>query len=81
MLQPKDRAEYNKEQKLKEPPCYQVIADYPENKDFPVGEKIRLHRWGSCTIYWSYKVKDCQGEREYLTDFFDKYPHIFRRIN
>jgi hypothetical protein len=80
MLQPKDRAEYNRQKALEEQPIYRVIADFPDNKDFPVGDTITLVRWRVSDIYWAYKVKDCQGEREYLSDFFDKYPHIFKRV-
>lgn len=81
MLQSKDREEYNKEQKIKEPPCYKVIADFPDNKDFPIGKVFILHNWRSSNIYWVYIIKDCKGEREYLSDFFDKYPHLFERVN
>jgi hypothetical protein len=81
MLQPKDRAEYNRQQKLKEAPCYRVIADYPDNKDFPVGKIVTFRRWNNSTIYWEHVVKDCQGERSWLSGWFDQYPHIFQKIN
>jgi len=60
------------------PPVYEVIADYPNNKDFPVGKIINFEPWEVC--HWQHKVKDCQGERMWLTYFFDNYPHLFKRI-
>src|SRR4051812_43728366 len=80
MLRPKDRAEYNLKKQSEEAPSYRVIADYPDNKDFQVGQVITLTRWRSSTLYWCYTVKDCQGEREWLSDWFNKYPHIFERV-
>jgi hypothetical protein len=59
------------------PPVYEVIADFPDNKDFPVGKFIRFERWN--TFYWVHSIEDCQGKREWLSDFFDKYPHIFKK--
>jgi hypothetical protein len=81
MLTPKDRAEYNRQQKLNEPPCFEVIADYPDNKDFPVGKIVWCRRWGNSTLYWAHYVKDCQGERSWMSEWFEKYPHIFKKIN
>lgn len=80
MLQPKDREEYNRKQVLEEPPLYKVIADYPDNKDFPVGKIITFRRWNASTIYWEHVVNDCQGERSWLSEWFDKYPHLFQRL-
>lgn len=79
MLQPKDRALYNEALKKERQPRFEVVADFPNNKDFPVGVIITLHRW-RCSTYWAYTIKDCQGDREYLQEFFDTYPHIFKRL-
>lgn len=80
MLQPKDRLEYNRNKEERSAPIYEVIADFPGNNDFPVGKTITLTSWRASTIYWAYHVKDCQGPREYIREFFDKYPHLFKRI-
>lgn len=61
-------------------PQYQVIADFPDNKDFPKGKIIEFQPWSSSDAYWSHIVEDCQGKREWLQDYFDKYPHLFRRV-
>lgn len=60
-------------------PVYELIGDFPGNKDFQKDTLILFQRWNK--YYWVYKVKDCQGEREYLMEFFDRYPHIFKKIN
>lgn len=59
-------------------PIYEVIADYPNNKDFPLGKKIEFEPWNN--TYWMHTVEDCQGKREYLSIYFDNYPHIFKKI-
>jgi hypothetical protein len=59
-------------------PRYEVIADYPENNDFPVGKIIEFQPWN--TSYWQHIVKDCQGERMWLLEFFEKYPHLFKPL-
>jgi hypothetical protein len=61
------------------PPIYKVIADYPGNKDFPVGKIITFVPWN--TYYWQHIISDCQGERMWLSTFFEKYPHIFQLQN
>ena len=64
--------------KKDEPPIYKVIADYPDNKYFPVGKIIDFEKWNE--HYWQHKVIDCQGERSWLSEWFDKYPHLFKRV-
>jgi|SRR6478672_2112360 len=60
-------------------PIYEVIAEYPDNKDFPKGKIIKFSPWNK--YHWVHYVEDCQGKREYILNFFDKYPHLFKRIN
>jgi hypothetical protein len=31
-------------------------------------------------MYWQHTLKDCQGERTWLSTYFDKYPHLFRKL-
>lgn len=59
-------------------PQVKVIADFPGNNDFNVGDVLTLERWNE--FYWSYTVEDCQGVRNYLLDFLEKYPHIFEIV-
>ena len=59
-------------------PRYEVINDYPNNKDFPLGIILEFERWND--FYWQHEIEDCQGNRTYLSDFFDMYPHLFRKM-
>lgn len=60
-------------------PRYKVIADWPNRKDFNVGQIITVgEAWNPG--YLMYSIEDCQGKREYLQDFFDQYPHLFQRL-
>lgn len=74
MLKPSDRKRY---MALKEPVNYRVIADFPNNKDFPVGETITLQPWQG--IDWIYVKSDCQGVRTYLASYLDKFPYLFQK--
>ena len=71
----KEKGLFNKKD---EPPIYKVIGDYPDNKDFPVGKIIEFEKWNE--YYWQHKIIDCQGERTWLSEYFDKYPHLFKRV-
>lgn len=62
------------------PPVYIIIADFPGNKDFPVGKKITFEAWPACSSHWQHKVTDCQGERIWLSHYFEDFPHIFKRV-
>lgn len=62
------------------PPSYEVIAEFPNNIDFPKGKKIEFQPWAECSLYWAHIIEDCQGKREWLSGHFDNYPHLFRRI-
>lgn len=66
------------EDKGEKAPVYEVIADYPNNTDFPRGKRIEFEPWMG--LYWQHKITDCQGERMWLSDFFDKYPHLFQKL-
>lgn len=59
-------------------PLYEVIADFPGNKDFPVGKIITFEPWN--TYYWQHKVEDCQGPRTWLSEYFDQFPYLFKRV-
>lgn len=59
-------------------PIFEVIAEFPENKDFYLGKKITFVPWESG--YWQHVVKDCQGERSWLSTWFEQYPHLFKRV-
>lgn len=63
-------------------PRYMVTAPYPDNADFPVGSIIQGFKpWPNENgSYWQYTVKDCKGKREWLSDFFDLYPHLFKKL-
>jgi hypothetical protein len=61
-------------------PRYKVIADYPDNKDFQLGKIIDFHPWVCAAHYWEHSVEDCQGKRTWLSEYFDKYPHLFRKL-
>lgn len=61
-------------------PRFKVIADYPDNKDFRVGDICQLQKWSSSDLYFAHVVEDCQGKRERLKEFFEQYPHIFKPI-
>jgi len=60
-------------------PTYEVIADFPNNKDFPVGKIITFNPWNDS--YWQHSVEDCQGVRTWLSEYFDNYPHLFKKLN
>lgn len=62
-------------------PRYKVVADYPGNRDFPVGKIIEFHPWESCRDYWEHSVEDCQGKRSWLEQFFIDYPNIFHKCD
>jgi hypothetical protein len=62
------------------PPVYEVIADFPNNNDFPKGKKIEFQPWSGSDLYWAHIVEDCQGKREWLSDYFNNYPHLFRKV-
>ncbi|MFN3341885.1 MAG: hypothetical protein ACK40M_04265 [Flavobacteriales bacterium] len=59
-------------------PQVKVIADFPGNKDFEIGSTLTLEPYNQ--YYWKYEVKDCQGERIYLLEFFEKYPYLFEIV-
>lgn len=60
-------------------PRYKVIADWPNRKDFDIGQIITVAEvWNPG--YLMYTIEDYQGKREYLQDFFDKYPHLFESL-
>lgn len=59
-------------------PQVKLIADFPGNKDFEIGETITLESWNG--VNWIYEVEDCQGKRSYLLDFFEKYPYLFEIV-
>jgi hypothetical protein len=59
-------------------PQVKVIADFPGNKDFELGKVIEFEPWNES--YWQYKVEDCQGERVYLLEFFERYPYLFEIV-
>lgn len=66
------------EQVQKGNPQVKVIADFPGNKDFEIGSTLTLDPYNQ--YYWKYEVKDCQGERIYLLEFFEKYPYLFEIV-
>jgi len=59
-------------------PVYEVIAGYPNNNDFPIGKIIEFKSWNGS--YWQHSVEDCQGKRTWLSEYFDNYPHLFKKI-
>lgn len=61
-------------------PIYEVIAEFPENRDFPKGKKIEFVPWTSHPDYWMHVVEDSQGRREWLSGYFDNFPSIFKRL-
>ena len=61
-------------------PIYLVIAEFPENKDFPKGKKIEFEPWTNQPDYWMHVVEDCQGRIEWLSGYFDNFPAIFKRL-
>ena len=61
-------------------PIYEVVAEFPENKDFPKGKKIEFVPWTSHPDYWMHVVEDCQGRKEWLAGYFDNFPAIFKRL-
>jgi len=64
------------------PPVFEVIADFPGNKDFPLGKRIEFHPWSSSSpdLYWEHAVEDCQGKRTWLSHYFELFPHLFKKI-
>jgi len=60
-------------------PQYIVIAEFPNNKDFPIGKLIDFTPWNG--THWQHVVNDCQGERMWLSDYFEKYPHLFAKVD
>lgn len=61
-------------------PVYEVIADFPGNKDFPVGKRITFEPLAYSPGNWECKVSDCQGERKWLSHYFDNFPHLFKKV-
>ena len=59
-------------------PIFEVTAEFPNNQDFPVGKKITFEQWNK--IYWQHKVSDCQGDRTWLSEYFEKFPYLFKRV-
>lgn len=67
----------NKEELLKT--RYKVIANWPSMKDFSLNQIIVLDKEFS-PQYMMWTITDCQGERRYITKFFDDYPHLFKKL-
>lgn len=59
-------------------PIFEVIAEFPNNEYFALGNKITFETWHA--NYWQHIEKDCQGEKVWLSTWFEQYPHLFKRI-
>jgi hypothetical protein len=61
-------------------PRYKVIAKWPSMRDFSLNQIVVLNEPFS-PQYMKYVVEDCSGKREYITKYFDDYPHLFEKLN
>lgn len=60
-------------------PRYKVTDKWPSMRDFSLNQIVTLDKIFS-PQYRMYVVEDCQGERKYITKFFDDYPHLFKKL-
>lgn len=60
-------------------PIYKMTNNYPGNKDFIQGELIKFVK-SEQGVKYQIEIKDCQGDRIYTPQFFDKYPWLFIKI-
>ena len=60
-------------------PRYKVTNNWPSMRDFELHQVVTLDKEFS-PQYRMWTITDCQGERNYITKFFDNYPHLFQPL-